>query len=153
MSWSALAGENKAPEVFRNKQYDAKADLWSLGCIMYEMVYGRPPFMAQTQVLLFELINKTQEISFPAQPVISVAYKVRSPPSGPQVARVRINNDVQRRRRGRCTDQNAIASLLRKPRITRIGVDELRLLDFMRDPISTDLERSSYEGTHSALTP
>ena len=41
--------------------------------------------------------------------------------------------------------------MLRKPRITRIGVDELRLLDFMRDPISTDLERSSYEGTPRAV--
>lgn len=35
-----------APEIFEGKPYDSKADVWSLGCIFYEMLYGRVPFNA-----------------------------------------------------------------------------------------------------------
>jgi len=33
-----------APEVFNEKGYDKKADLFSLGCIMYFLIRGRLPF-------------------------------------------------------------------------------------------------------------
>lgn len=33
-----------APEVLYNKDYDAKCDVWSMGCMIYEMLEGRPPF-------------------------------------------------------------------------------------------------------------
>ncbi|KAI9362641.1 kinase-like domain-containing protein [Pilaira anomala] len=46
------------PEILSYKKYDAKADLWSVGSVLYEMVTGRPPFRAQNHI---ELLKKIQE--------------------------------------------------------------------------------------------
>jgi len=37
-----------SPEVWSDKPYDYKSDLWSVGCIMYELCALRPPFRAQS---------------------------------------------------------------------------------------------------------
>lgn len=36
-----------APEQIRGEQVDARADLYSLGCMLYELVAGRPPFVGE----------------------------------------------------------------------------------------------------------
>ena len=35
----------KAPEVIMSREYDAKADLWSIGTIIYQCLTGRAPFL------------------------------------------------------------------------------------------------------------
>lgn len=44
-----------APEILKQQKYDDKADLWSVGVILFEMVFGVLPFMASN---LIELIQK-----------------------------------------------------------------------------------------------
>ena len=55
-----------APEILRYEKYDAKADLWSSGAVLYEMCTGRPPFRAQNHVELLRRIEKGEDrIKFP----------------------------------------------------------------------------------------
>ncbi|KAG0202226.1 Serine/threonine-protein kinase [Mortierella sp. GBA30] len=57
-----------APEILRYEKYDAKADLWSVGTVLYEMCTGKPPFRAQNHVELLKRIEKAQDvIVFPGE--------------------------------------------------------------------------------------
>ena len=47
-----------APEVLNDKKYDHSADVWSLGCIFYELMTGYTPFTGRNQLNLLENIMK-----------------------------------------------------------------------------------------------
>lgn len=38
----------QAPEVIMSQNYDAKADLWSIGTVIYQCLVGKPPFQVVT---------------------------------------------------------------------------------------------------------
>ncbi|KAK1298145.1 CBL-interacting serine/threonine-protein kinase 11 [Acorus calamus] len=44
-----------APEIMQLQKYDAKADLWSVGAILFQLVIGRTPFTGHTQLQSNEL--------------------------------------------------------------------------------------------------
>ncbi|KAJ0414675.1 Serine/threonine-protein kinase atg1 [Aspergillus carlsbadensis] len=61
-----------APEILRYEKYDAKADLWSVGTVLYEMVVGKPPFRASNHVELLQRIETANDkISFPSELTVS----------------------------------------------------------------------------------
>lgn len=43
-------------------QYDAKADLWSIGTIVFQCLTGKAPFQAQTPQQLKQFYEKTLEL-------------------------------------------------------------------------------------------
>jgi len=55
-----------APEVMQAQKYDAKADLWSVGVILYQLVTGIPPFNGDNQIQLLRNILRSREIRFPS---------------------------------------------------------------------------------------
>lgn len=51
-----------SPEVWKDRPYDYKSDIWSLGCVLYEMMCLRPPFKA---VDLKGLYKKVVSVDYP----------------------------------------------------------------------------------------
>ena len=49
-----------SPEVWKDKPYDHKSDVWSLGCVLYEMITLKPPFRAKDMEGLFNKVCKGQ---------------------------------------------------------------------------------------------
>ncbi|XP_060033203.1 serine/threonine-protein kinase 33 isoform X1 [Erinaceus europaeus] len=47
-----------APEVINAHEYSQQCDIWSIGVIMYILLCGEPPFLANSEEKLFELIRK-----------------------------------------------------------------------------------------------
>lgn len=41
-----------SPEIVQNKPYTQKADIWSLGCILYELLMLKPAFESQNPLML-----------------------------------------------------------------------------------------------------
>ena len=54
-----------APEILRYEKYDAKADLWSVGAVLYEMAVGKPPFRAANHLELIKKIEESRGVKFP----------------------------------------------------------------------------------------
>lgn len=127
-----------APEILRYEKYDAKADLWSVGTIMYEMLFGRPPFRAQNHLQLLHKIDNTpitdllpmlshgsaskEAVIAPHSLPASLA-RHRSGPSGqPPVPTLGSS----------CVD--ILQGLLRKNPIERTGFEEFFMHPFLRGP-------------------
>ncbi|KAL0108044.1 hypothetical protein PUN28_014954 [Cardiocondyla obscurior] len=53
-----------APELIEECPYDHNADLWSLGCIVYELVVGAPPFQTNSILHLVKLL-RMEDIKWP----------------------------------------------------------------------------------------
>ncbi len=49
-----------SPEVWKDQPYDSKSDIWSLGCVLYEMITLRPPFRAENMEGLYNKVIKGQ---------------------------------------------------------------------------------------------
>ena len=64
--------EYVSPELLKDKQACKASDLWAFGCIIYQLLAGRPPFKAGNEYLTFQKI---------------VALEYQFPPGFPEVAK------------------------------------------------------------------
>lgn len=47
-----------APEILRGLEYSTKADIWSLGVVLYEMLFGFCPFEEKSIAKLIMLLDE-----------------------------------------------------------------------------------------------
>jgi NIMA (never in mitosis gene a)-related kinase len=47
-----------SPEIIEGKPYSFKSDIWSLGCVLYEMCALVPPFRADDMQGLYKMVIK-----------------------------------------------------------------------------------------------
>ena len=54
-----------SPEVWKDQPYNNKSDIWSLGCVLYEMITLHPPFRAENMEGLFNKVIKGRYKNIP----------------------------------------------------------------------------------------
>lgn len=57
-----------APEILFHQKYNLKTDLWSIGIILYEMIYRKFPYQAKNTVELIKEVKRS-DIKFPTTTV------------------------------------------------------------------------------------
>lgn len=66
-----------SPEVWRDEPYSFKSDIWSLGCVLYEMITLKPPFTADDMQGLFRKVVKGHYPRIPKQFSVDLQYVVK----------------------------------------------------------------------------
>ncbi|MED6221735.1 Phosphatidylinositol:ceramide phosphoinositol transferase (IPC synthase) [Stylosanthes scabra] len=62
------------PEMVESIEHDASVDIWSLGVLCYEFLYGVPPFEAKEHSDTYRRIVQV-DLKFPPKPIVSSAAK------------------------------------------------------------------------------
>lgn len=60
-----------APEILLKHSYNPSADLWSIGVILYECIFGRAPYSSKTLEELLKKIKEKQKITIASTASIS----------------------------------------------------------------------------------
>ncbi|CAF4915286.1 unnamed protein product [Pieris macdunnoughi] len=100
-----------APEILTKKGHSFEVDIWSIGCIMYTLLVGKPPFETSTLQDTYKRIKKCEY-----NEGISMAIEVCCGPwktLGARYAQAVINNNTLRQ-------EYRIPSALRKPAASMI---------------------------------
>lgn len=93
-----------SPEVWNDQPYDLKSDIWSLGCVIYEMCALSPPFKAEDMQGLFKCVVKGQYPQIPSHFSIEMRSVIKcflqvNPEQRPNCEQILNMAIVQRRHR------------------------------------------------------
>ena len=91
-----------SPEVWKDQPYDIKSDIWSLGCVTFEMMALRPPFRAENMEKLYNKVIRGQygkmseRYSDDIKEIIKLMLKV-NPKDRPSCAQI-LNHELVKKR-------------------------------------------------------
>ncbi len=46
-----------SPEIVQKQQYDNKIDIWNIGILTYELIYGKVPFEIRSEEDLLKIVD------------------------------------------------------------------------------------------------
>ncbi|HEX7666020.1 MAG TPA: protein kinase [Polyangiaceae bacterium] len=125
-----------SPEQLRSaKNVDARADVWSLGVILYELIAGKPPFLGESVSHVLTII-----VADPHEPLANVR------PDVPADLSAVIDKTLSKTKEGRYQNVSELARALLPyaPRHARVSVERIsRLLGDEAPPESLATTRSS----------
>ncbi|CAG8484250.1 5338_t:CDS:2 [Acaulospora colombiana] len=126
-----------APEILRYEKYDAKADLWSVGAVLYEMIVGKPPFRAQNHFELLRKIDKRRDrIKFPGD-LVSDSDSIQSDSDkNPPNDKSSISEDLK----------DLIRRLLKRDPVERMSFEEF----FMHPCVTGEFRPNDSSGSTSS---
>ena len=56
-----------APECVHNQFSDKRCDIWSLGCVLYDLITGFPPFLGASEYLFFQNLFHLNQVKIQNQ--------------------------------------------------------------------------------------
>lgn len=121
-----------APEILSNKEYNAKADLWSVGCVVFEMLTGATPYTGTSPMSLLNNILR-EKLVFPNS--ISVSNELRS------IIILLLNPDPDRR--GSLAEFTNLCDVIRSPTDNTTNSDIF--------PMKSDNQKSVETATNASL--
>ena len=91
-----------SPEVWKDQPYNNKSDIWSLGCVLYEMITLHPPFRAENMEGLFNKVIKGKYKNIPNRFSNDLSEIVRlliqvDPEKRPSCDELLMNNIIMKR--------------------------------------------------------
>ena len=114
-----------SPEQARGETVDARSDLYSAGCLLYEMLTGRPPFIGDSPVsVAYQHVREIPELASSLNPDVSEALDSV------------LMKALQKNRADRFQDAAAFRRALRAAR-SGIGVAPLAASESPTDPTVT----------------
>lgn len=90
--------EYLAPEIILKKKYGNSVDIWNLGCVIYEMIVGKPPFIGKSLKEIYQKIveneiffNESLNISNEAKKLI-LGLLNKNPNKRPKISQLKKND-------------------------------------------------------------
>jgi len=125
-----------APEVLSKKGYFSAVDWWSLGVMMYELLYGKRPFRAKTnQELTHAIIH--EQVQYPAHSSIS--------PECINVMKAFIERNVQKRLGA--LEAGGFEKIKTHPYFSMVDWVKLENKE-LTPPFIPDSKRANFDATH-----
>nr|VZI05092.1 unnamed protein product [Spirometra erinaceieuropaei] len=139
-----------APEILRRQEYNQACDWWSVGVILYEMLVGRPPFVAQTALdTQIRVVQWSRHLRIPGEPRLhrDAADLIRRLLCDPED---RLADPQQLKKHHFFAEINWEILPTQKPPYVPVIMDELDTSNF--DAVDDDVDKEEPEGSQSSAS-